>query len=498
MASSAEMAGKSVRSGLLRTIFSTAALLAALGILMVVPAAKVAADDPKAAASQLSDQAFALLGSINGARDASKSLLGPVAGFAGDAQSLSGALSSGNRSAAAQAMAELQSDRDAVDAAAKAHPGLLDAAKWESLKRQLDALAKAIPPSAVPSAASAAAAGSAEAVEERGGAGPKVKIESLGVDADQITHVKGFLEGHDLKSAGVYSGEREIRAFDLGPPTRSLRIDFDLKLAELEPGTVIRVYDKSGRSAQAQITPSVSAAPTGGVESAEPAEPPDVIVSRGTEGAAPAEEPSEASGSNTAEIPSTGPPSPSKRHIRSHLGGLADVQIQIDNTVLVDPTLREYQIVGRIAGNRVDRAAIFVDGRLAQELALAAPDSFGRRAFNQTFVMNGVQATIRVYAGGDQYVENSIRTPGPVVPGPIVIPGYGVNPYAYGASPYGVPPYGYGVNPYAANPYARPVYPYGTAIPGYNGYNVNPNSNIAPGYNPYGYPYQAPPPKTKW
>lgn len=487
------MAGEPVGSGLRRAIFSTAALLAALGILLLVPATEVAADEAKNAA-QLSDQAFALLGSIGGASDASKSLLGPVAAFAGDAQSLSSALSSGNRSAAGRAMAELQSDRDAVDAAAKAHPGVLDGAKWESLKRQLDALAKAIPPSTVPSAASAPAAGSAEGVEERGGAGLKVKIESLGVDADQITHVKGFLEGRNLKSAGVYSGAREIRAFEIGPAKGSLRIDFDIQLAQLDPGTVIRVYDKSGRSAQAQITPSVSAAPLGGVESAEPAEPPDVIVNRGTEGAAPAEEPSEAGGSNTAEIPGTEPSSPSKRHIKSHLGGLADVQIQIDNTVLVDPMLREYQIVGRIAGNRVDRAAIFVDGNLAQEIALAAPDSFGRRAFNQIFVMNGVQATIRVYAGGDQYVENSIRMPGPMVPGPVVIPGYGVNPYAYEVSPYGVPPYGYGVNPYGANPYARPIYPYGTAIPGYNGYN----SNIAPGYNPYGYPYPTPPPKTKW
>jgi len=499
MASSAEMAGESVRSGLLRTIFSTAALLAAFGILLLVPATNLAADDAKNAA-QLSDQAFALLGSIGGATDASKSLLGPVAGFAGDAQSLSSALSGGNHSAAGRAMAELQSDRDAVDAAAKAHPGLLDGAKWASLKRQLDALAKAIPPSTVPSAASAPAAGSAEGIEERGGAGLKVKIESLGVDADQITHVKGFLEGRDLKSAGVYSGAREIRAFEIGPAKGSLRINFDIQLAQLEPGTVIRVYDKSGRSAQAQLTPSVSAEPIGAAESAEPADSGDVIVNRGAETAAPAEEPSEAGGANTAEIPSTEPPSPSKRHIQSHLGGLADVRIQIDNTVLVDPLLRVYQIVGRISGNRVERAAIFVDGRMAQELALAGPDGFGRRGFNQTFVMNGIQATIRVYAAGDQYVESSIRTPGPVVPGPVVIPGYGVNPYASGGSPYGygVSPYGYGVNPYGANPYGTPISPYGTANPGYNGYNINPNSNVAPGYNPYGYPYQNPPPKTKW
>jgi hypothetical protein len=484
------MTGEGVIVAARSSILGVAAMVAA--IMLLILASSASADDAKNAA-QLSDQAFALLGTIGGTSEASKAMLGPMAGFAGDAQSLSGALSGGNRAAASQAIAELQADRDAVDAAVKAHPGVIDAAKWASLKIQLDTLAKAIPPSA-PGAASAVAESTGEAGGESGAAGLKVKIESLGVDADQITHVKGFLEGHNLKSAGVYSGEREIRAFDLGPPTSSLRINFDIKLAELEPGTVVRVYDKSGHSAQAQITPSAAGSSLGGVASVEPSES-GVIVERGTEGAEPAEEPSAAGGAETAEIPSTAPSSPSKRHIQSHLGGLSDVQIQIENTVLVDPTLREYQIVGRIAGNRVDRATIFVDGNLAQEISLAAPDSLGRRAFNQTFVMNGLQATIRVYAGGDQYVENSIRMPAPIAPGPIVIPGYGPNPYVYRPGPYGPPPY----NPYAANPYARPVYPYGTAIPGYNGYNINPNSGIAPGYNPYGYPYQPPaPPGTRW
>ncbi len=211
-------------AAMLRGIFGVAAMVAVITLLMLASGAS--ADDAKNAA-QLSDQAFALLGTIGGTSEASKAMLGPVAGFAGDAQSLSGALSGGNRAAASQAMAELQADRDAVDVAVKAHPGVLDAAKWASLKIQLDALARAVPPSA-PGAASAAAGGVSESGGESGAAGLKVKIESLGVDADQITHVKGFLEGHNLKSAGVYSGEREIRAFDLGPPTSSLRINFDI------------------------------------------------------------------------------------------------------------------------------------------------------------------------------------------------------------------------------------------------------------------------------
>ena len=492
MANSLEMAARSARRRRIAAVLGAAATIVVLGVLLMAPASGLAADDPKAAAAQLSDQAFALLGSIGSGTDASKALLGPVAGFAGDAQSLSSALSSGNHSAAAQAMAELLSDRDAVDAAAKAHPGLLDGAKWEALKRQLDTLAKAVRPSAVSGGASATA-GSAPAIDERGKAGPKVKIESLAIDPDDVTHVKGFLEGRDLESAGVFSGAREIRAFDLGSSRRSLRVEFDIQLAQLEPGTVIRVYDKSGRSAEAPIAPP--AEPIGAAGSSG-----GVIVNRGTE-AAPEDESSEVGSSSTAEIPSTEPSSPSKRHIRSHLNGgaaLTDVQIQITNTALVDPTLHEYQVVGQISGKAVQRAAIFVDGRMAQQIALTAPDGFGNRGFNQMFVMNGLQATIRVYGTGDQYVESSIRTPGPVVPGPIVIPGYGVNPYAYGVGPYGMPPYGPGVNPYGVNPYGMTVNPYGNANPGYNGYNIYSNGSVAPGYNPYGYPYPNPPPKTKW
>jgi len=485
--------GKPARRVAIRGALGAAALLAASVVLLMIPAVGRAADDPKAAAVQLSDQAFALLGSIGGGSEASKALVGPIAGFAGDAQTLSGALGNGDRSAAAQAMAELETDRSAVDAAVKAHPGIVDRAKWESLKQQLDSLAKAIPPSIAPSASSVSEPTTGTTGVEPGRAQLKVKIESLGVDADQITHVKGFLAGRDLKSAGVYTGGREIRALDIGPPPQrgSLRIQFDIQLADLEPGTVIRVYDKFGHSAEAQVTSGAATAPIEPAERAERVAPADsggVVVNRGDETAVPADSP-ESGGADTAEIPSSSPPSPSKRHINSHIGALSDVRIQIDNVVIVDSMLHEYQVIGRISGSRVERAAIYVDGSLAQELELASPDSFGVRAFNQTFVLNGASAAIRVYGTGDQYVESSIRAPGVTVPGPVVIPGYGVNPYAYGANPYGLPPSAYGVNPYAVNPYGRPINPYGPAIPGYNGYNSSPNINAAPGYNPYGYPY---------
>jgi len=498
------MTGRSVRRGPLGIVLGMAALIVVLGSL-AVPPSSVAAKEPKDAAAELSDEAFVLLTSLNGGSEKSKPLLGPVAGFAGDAQSLSSALAGGNRAGAGRAMAALQSDRDAVDAAIKASPGVLNQSKWDSLKRDLDDLAKAVPPSKAASDASAAEGRYPAEREERGSERLRVKIESVTVTPDDTTQVKGWLRGRDLKSAGVYSGERQIRSFKIAPASGSLRINFDIALEQIEPGTVIRVYDKAGHSAEAEIasatTPSESVAPTEGGAT------PDTTADRGGESTAPEDDSYETGGSNTAEIPSKAPLSPSKRHTRSRVpGALASVRIQIENTTLVDPMLREYQIVGQISGKGVERAAIFVDGQMAEEIPLDVVDGFGHRLFNLTFAMRGRAATIRVYGAGDQYVENSIQMPGIVIPGPAAIPGYGANPYGYGVNPYGynVNPYGYGVGPYGArpygpNPYGRPINPYGNANPGYNGYNY-PNGNAVPGYgNPYGNPYpNNPPPRTKW
>src|SRR5260370_26572396 len=75
-------------------------------------------------------------------------MLGPVASFAGDAQTLSHALANRDRAAASNALGQLQSDQSAIDAALGAHPGALNAADWGRLKGQLDGLAKQIPASA--------------------------------------------------------------------------------------------------------------------------------------------------------------------------------------------------------------------------------------------------------------------------------------------------------------------------------------------------------------
>ena len=113
-------------------------------------AANGRADDPSAIATQLSDGAFALLKSLNAQNSGggSSPMLGPVASFAGDAQTLSHALANGDRAAASNALGQLQSDQSTVDAALGAHPGALNAADWGKLKGQLEALAKQIPASA--------------------------------------------------------------------------------------------------------------------------------------------------------------------------------------------------------------------------------------------------------------------------------------------------------------------------------------------------------------
>src|SRR5208282_2687414 len=76
---------------------------------------------------------------------AATNLAGPVATFAADAQSLSQSLASGDRATASQEMAELEADRAAVNGVIT-HSGSVPG--WDAIEHQLDALAKAVPPSA--------------------------------------------------------------------------------------------------------------------------------------------------------------------------------------------------------------------------------------------------------------------------------------------------------------------------------------------------------------
>lgn len=96
------------------------------------PAAHAAAG-AGAASAELSNQAFALLNSLN-ATDANgnanpdaKELVGPVASFAGDAQTLSQALEAKDNAGARRAAASLDADAASVDAGLKAHKAAISA-----------------------------------------------------------------------------------------------------------------------------------------------------------------------------------------------------------------------------------------------------------------------------------------------------------------------------------------------------------------------------------
>src|SRR5260370_29376283 len=186
------------------------------------------ADDPSAIAAQLSDGAFAMLKSLNtqNSGGASSPMLGPVASFAGDAQTLSHALANRDRAAASNALGQLQSDQSAVDAALGAHPGALNAADWGRLKGQLDGLSKQIPASASGSGSIGAAgttthessapppesgtAGASTSV----GAAPKVVIDSRTFNGSDV-RLKGYFEGTALNKAGIYQGRRRLRGFKI-------------------------------------------------------------------------------------------------------------------------------------------------------------------------------------------------------------------------------------------------------------------------------------------
>jgi hypothetical protein len=516
----------------------------ALVLLCACPPVARAALDPKTASSELSNQAFALLNSLNasGADDeaspGAKALLGPVASFAGDAQTLSNALGAGDTAGARRATALLDADAASVDAALKAHGGAVKAGikpdQWDALKHQLAAIEKSVPPAptsiapAAPAAALPAASGgsadatapapgaamppapaadgaavaSASAAPAADSAGPTIKIESRSVAGD-VTHLKGYFDGSALKSAGIYEGEQRVKPLKVEHVLGRQKVNFQLSLRDADISTNLRVIDQAGRMATASVfgddsTATASSGTESGVEES------GVEVDRGT-GAT--------SGGNTAEIPSAREPSSglegggmeeSAPRADEGLGGglaggglsggglgapMGNVQINIEAVTPINPLSHLYQVVGQIIGHGVRRAGIYVDGRLVKRLPVSRGANVSN--FHTTFTMNGGTATIRAFSSGNQYVESSIAMPPAVASAPpIVVAPYGVNPYnPLGMNPYAMDPYG---SPYGS-PYGVPYgTPYGTS-PSY-GINISPYGITRYPINPYGAsPYGAAP-----
>jgi hypothetical protein len=431
-------------------------------------------DDFHLEAQHLSDSAFAILNSLNsdGSKANAADVTSAMASFAGDAQTLSTALSSGDHEGAGAAMAALIADRSAVDDAMLKNPEALDSSKWAGLKTDLASLQSRVPAAGASMAKASAPESGSEIVRPPAseaaatvpdGAAPQVQITSR-VSDDSGLHIKGYLEGTDLKSAGIYDSDTLVQKIDLDPTPGTQRVLLDFKLEQVSPSETIRVADASGRAAEIHIasdtTPTVE---SGGHEkmielgggSAVTDAPPIDMASR---------EPA-----NTAEIPSE---SPSRRHLHgsSNLAPLSDVQINIAG-VQKSLTDNSYQVIGQISGDKVKRAGIYIDGRLVKPIPVTPGSD---TSFNVSFTMFGSEATIRAYGAGSNYVESSIDLTN-------------ANGAVYGSNPPATV-YAYPVNPYARNPYGYPAAPYG-APPGYG----------ASGYPNNGYPNNGyPPPSRPW
>lgn len=447
------------------------------------------AQDAQAQALELSDRAFAMLNAINASSSKAGPILAPAASLAGDAQTLSTALGAHDNASAGGAMASILSDRDRIEAAAKLAGGQYPE-QWTGIRAKIAALEKQVPAakgaivrSDVPESHASVAPPAGERMPDA----PKVEIESRVFQAGKV-RVKGFLEGTDLKSAGIFDGDTKARDIDVASTPGEQRINFDFSIEQPSPTQSIRVADVYGREAQAMVSPDPAAiGPMKGSEMMIEVDP-GASASRGEAGPlaeSPIASAGPSRGHNTAEIPRPGDElSPSRRHIEanSSLGPLTNVQINVIDAEELMSAPGMVQVVGQIAGPGVRHAGVYVNGRLAKSIPISTG---GYSAFDLTFPMPaGSDAKIRAYGNGNDFVEASIDTVGggsgmteyrnpPMYPAP-----YG----AYPPSPY------YRPNPYAyANPYA----------PGYNPYAPNPYPyGYPPGYGPP--PYGTPPPSKPW
>lgn len=428
-----------------------------------------------------------MLNAINASAAAGKPgpILEPAASLAGDAQTLSTALGAHDNAAASSAMAAVLGDRDRIEAAAKVAGGGYPE-EWTSIREKIAALEKAVP-AAKGSTASAMhalipAVSVAPPAGEKLPAAPTVSIGSRVFKGDAV-RVRGYLEGTDLKSAGIFDADQKSKDIEVASTPGEQRINFDFTIQQPSQTQSIRVADAYGREASAMIAPDpagvgamkgdeelIEVEPSAGSSSGmASAEPDDRLASAGPAG-----------GNNTAEIPrSTDALSPSRRHIDEsrNLEPLTNVQINVLDAEELMSAPGMVQVVGQIAGPGVLRAGVYVNGKLAKPIPVSAG---GYSSFDVTFPMPpGSDARIRAYGNGNSFVEASIDT----VSGGAGITEYRNPPmYTYPGSPY------YAPNPYAyANPYA----------PGYNPYAPNPYG-YAPGYGPppYGTPYYGTPPPT--
>ena len=448
------------------------------------------AQDAQAQALELSDHAFAMLNAINASSAKPGPILAPAASLAGDAQTLSSALGAHDQATASGAMTSILSDRDRIEAAAKIAGGQYPE-QWTSIREKIATLEKQVPAAKGPIARSEVPESHASVAPPPGEKmpdAPKIQIASRVFQAGKV-RVKGFFEGTDLKSAGIFDGDTKTKDIDVASTPGEQRVNFDFSIEQPSPTQAIRVADVYGREAQALVTPDPAAiGPMKGSEEMIEVDP-GASASRGEAGPlakSPIASAGPSRGDNTAEIARPGDAlSPSRRHIEanSSLGPLTNVQINVIDAEESMSAPGNVEVVGQIAGPGVRHAGVYVNGRLVKPISVSAG---GYSSFDLTFPMPaGSDAKIRAYGNGNDFIEASIDTVGG---------GSGMteyrNPSMYPA-PYGAyPPSYYPPNPFA---YANPN-PY---APGYNPYAPNPYPyGYPPGYGPP--PYGTPPPSKPW
>jgi hypothetical protein len=365
-------------------------------------ALEVCAEDVGSASSQLAEQSFALLDRLSKQRgDKSNPLVGPIASFAGDADSLRQSLARSDLLSARSSIASLQADSTAIDQALMQHPDAIPAEEWRGLRQQYYKLAREIPPCTAD--CGAVASGSASGLPPgttADGDAPRIVIASR-ESSGGIIRLRGYFEGRALRSAGIYKGFSELKAFKVDEVPGRQRVKFDLRLDTPSPMATLRVADAAGRSAEVPVLdrslPPMSSSATAESADSVPSMAP-IDSSR-----LPAELGED---SGTAEIPSHGPllPSPSKRHtLGSRLG---DVKINVLSVTQVGKLPPTYEIAGQIIGRGISRAGIYVNGRLNRAIPVIRSANY--TSFDQRFVARGGSTTIRAYSLAGQFSEQPV------------------------------------------------------------------------------------------
>src|SRR5262249_35008078 len=216
------------------------------------------AEDMKAAAASLVDQSFALLDQLSrkgGAHAAP--LLGKVAGFAGDADSLRQSLARSDLRSANSNITALEADRAEIDQALKLNPHAVAAPEWSALEGQVDKIARAIPRCSRPSDCGPAPSverefGSATSTIDAASEGPRIVIASR-QSKQVIERLTGYFEGTALTSAGIYEGSTCLKDFHLRRVPGRQKIEFVLKLENPSAQTVLRITDAEDRITESAV-----------------------------------------------------------------------------------------------------------------------------------------------------------------------------------------------------------------------------------------------------